>query len=192
MYVQALRPKSAAPFLWAVSNSRLCVGVSMKLGYAIVFMIIVIAAFVIGTRFRVAHALIQHPRAISGLEQIHRLNLQKMCSEQAAKAFNDMRFMPHDFNNSFLDHYNEKLGKCFILIHIFNIDNHRMTIAESLSDAFGGADYGDYYNWHYTSDPIPGIDHIVMCDRKPDGINSQEPCKSHEEWDSYTARYMKD
>jgi len=76
------------------------------------------------------------------------LDLQQKCARQAGEAFS------HDFLASlagkdpltnFTNHYNSKLGKCFVLINI-NVITARKTMSETkfLSDAFEGKSYGVY------------------------------------------------
>lgn len=128
-------------------------------------------------------------------DRISRLTLERMCAEQADKAFKMAGFEPKpNVINSFYSHYSMKLGHCFAVFHTYDasaiVGRNTVSNFESIQEPFEGDDYGGYFQSHDMSGPIPQ-DRYVDCHVEPPG-GRRENCKSEEGWNVLRARYMRD
>lgn len=81
----------------------------------------------------------------SSAAQKYNLDSQEKCTKQAEKNFKDQDAETEGkISNSYVSHYNQKLNKCFILIHRTFLTNSTYFIDEILSDAYGGEGYAEY------------------------------------------------
>ena len=168
----------------------------MKPSFFVFGIMALVATFLLGTRFTELRGTSARPAESSIEDQVHRLDLQRTCAEQADKSFHLGGYQPkQDVINSYTNHYNAKLGKCFILLNIYDASTiaSKGTVStfQELQDAFEGTIYGDFFLSHDTKAPPPGTDHFVMCKMTPPG-DKQELCSSQEQWDALVKRYMRD
>lgn len=130
----------------------------------------------------------QQPQPDPKLEdQTRLLELQKMCADQAAKAFHSADY-PRKANviNTYINHYSAKSGRCFMLVNIYDTSKNLPSSFEAL-DAFEGRRLGSFFA--QTETDAKAADQIVTCDEKPLG-RPQKACSSKKEWDAYKALYM--
>jgi hypothetical protein len=77
------------------------------------------------------------------------LNFQAKCAGQAKVVFNEFSGGTKDFA-SYENHYNRKLGKCFVFLRSQSAKQLSATSYGYLADAFENKDVGDFYI--YTAD----------------------------------------
>ena len=121
-------------------------------------------------------------------DQAKMLDLQKTCSEQAARAFRSADY-PRKTNviNTYTNHYAPKLGRCFMLVNIYDTsDQDNASTFETVEDAFEGRRLGSFFVQNTGGAKMA---HVATCEEKPVGARAKE-CKSKAEWDAFKARYM--
>jgi hypothetical protein len=162
----------------------------MKAGVAALCMIAIVAAFLLGTRF----PELFRPAPSSSIEQVRRLDLQRMCADQADKSFKAAGFQPkQNVMNTYTSHYSAKFGKCFVLFNVYDISNvvekNYETTYQQLGDAFEGMDYGSSFAIRETKGQnVPSYTH---CRIDPPG-GKPETCRSQAQWEALANRYMRD
>jgi len=132
----------------------------------------------------------QHADPIPSLDDRAKLlQLQKVCAEQAAQTFRAANY-PRKANviNSYASHYSAKLGRCFMLVTIFDsTDAENVSTFETVEDAFENRRLGTYFV--PTARAQDAGTHVATCEERPIG-ELQKSCNSRIEWDAYKARYM--
>ncbi|HKD47978.1 MAG TPA: hypothetical protein VKB67_09845 [Rhizomicrobium sp.] len=132
----------------------------------------------------------QHTDPLPSLDdQAKLLQLQKICAEQAAQTFRAANYLRKaNVINSYASHYSAKLGRCFILVTIFDsTDAENVSTFETIEDAFEGRRLGTYFV-PSARDEKAGT-HVATCEERAIG-ELQKSCGSRIEWDAYKARYM--
>lgn len=122
-------------------------------------------------------------------DQVKRLDLEKTCSDQAAKAFRSADYpRKTDVINTYTNHYASRQGKCFMVVNIYDTsDEDNASTFETVEDAFEGRRLGSFFV--QKAQGAGSAAHIVTCDEKPVGARPKS-CASKAEWDAYKARYM--
>lgn len=119
--------------------------------------------------------------------QMQNLNLQEKCAEGAKKYFQDGGF--NSTTESFVNHYNTKLNKCFILVH--SLQSQQNYYSDALIDAFEGLTYARIMvNF---KDPLQ--QKVLECAFYPSSeVNDKNvvSCKSQDEFNNLTRSYMSD
>ena len=111
------------------------------------------------------------------------LELQGKCSSQAHRALAQSGFDASDFPKA-ENHYNEKLGKCFIMIYTTSAHKNGLSRYIFLQDAFENRDYGECF-FSLVKD---GKNQMFTCRvMLPDG---EKICHSFEEFIELTKYYM--
>lgn len=122
-------------------------------------------------------------------DQVKRVDLEKTCADQAAKAFRSADY-PRKANviNTYTNHYAARAGKCFMVVNIYDTsDEDNASTFETVEDAFEGRRLGSFFAQNGQSGPSAG--HVVTCEEKPVAAKAKS-CKSKAEWDAFKARYM--
>ncbi len=131
------------------------------------------------------------------------LDEQQKCADRAAWFFNQQvgdfnsKTTQQDETNSYTDHWNQQMNKCFVLINSgwsANINGvFTLFVDKALSDAFEGTSYGEFTS----SGPgfLDGEQKIMSCsmNKNGDGLNMSntgQQCKSAAEFDAYVASFM--
>lgn len=143
-----------------------------------------VGAFILGTFYPRREPSPRAPVADAGRD----LNYQKTCAEGAAAYFKSSNPV-NDSNHTsgYTNHYNAKLGKCFILI----TDNDyskagTLGIFISLIDAFEGTQYGNCLeNFDDTSKDT----HALLCFAFPDGV-TKKVLYTPKQWDDFADGMM--
>jgi hypothetical protein len=115
------------------------------------------------------------------------LELQEKCANQARAVFREMGWDKKPFA-LYTNHYNRKLNKCFIRIESREFTRNVPSIAVSISDAFEGKGYAEYF-WNNTQgkkywDVKPFICNVTQLS------GEERPCTSQEEFDDFVRLYM--
>ncbi len=109
---------------------------------------------------------------------ITNLNLQEKCAKQAEKAYNNSGFKTGGNEISgFINHYNPKLNKCFVLMSNNSYDSGDGSIYTSLYDAYEGKLYAEYFRKLSTVKPFV----CTMLDKF---------CHGDEEFNTFVNIYM--
>jgi hypothetical protein len=145
------------------------------------FVAVAIIAVAVAADFHVDHEL-NRPEFI--------LALQKRCAKQAERVGSGWKQSDDPVNGtveSYTDHYNASLGRCFILFKITINDRVDKETRKSFSlrDAFEQATYAEYFE----SD-LPGFNPLVStCSLT---MPSEKPvvCHSREEWNRLIKPYI--
>ena len=136
-------------------------------------------------------------------DQANSLAVQAQCANRAEQVFKQQMgdtnstVTQHDETNSYTNHWNQQLGKCFVLIDSrwsAEINGtFTLFIDKTLLDAFEGHLYGEFSS----NGPgmLDGEQEISGCRmyRTGDGLNATsqgQQCKSEAEFDSYTSSLM--
>jgi hypothetical protein len=73
------------------------------------------------------------------------LDLQGRCASQSRSIFKDQGPWSKGVSVTYTNHYNQRLGKCFIEIHATTPGKQGIFASTWISDAFERKDYGEYY-----------------------------------------------
>jgi hypothetical protein len=162
----------------------------MRATTAVFVVLVTIGAFLLGTRFP---ELFRKPPYPNVEEEVRLLDLQRMCAEAADKSFKLAGYKPkQDVINSYLNHYDSKLRKCFVLLSTYDPSTSgTISTFQELDDAFEGTTYGNFVLSQNIKGPGPVTDHFVTCQMQPPGAE-QVLCHSREEWDALVNRYMRE
>jgi hypothetical protein len=114
------------------------------------------------------------------------LDLQEKCAKQAAIAFHQQGFSENDAD--YVNHYNVKLGRCFIQITKTSMSGNFPATTKSLSDAFEGKEFGSYL-WINTEgkkywEVAPRMCSVTL----PTG--EERTCTSDTEYDELSRAYL--
>lgn len=124
--------------------------------------------------------------------QLRELQLQKLCAEQAKESFErDRKPRKAGMLESYTNHYNAKLQKCFILTNTWDGSASKtgMTfVSQDLSDAFENLSFGDFDKSVVVGPPE--TERILECEMMPAEKPDEAKCKSEAEWKAYVRRYM--
>jgi hypothetical protein len=119
------------------------------------------------------------------------IDLQEKCASQAKRAFEQSGYQNNEMAGYF-NHYNHKLGKCFVETQSTDAKTTPGTIwtYKVLSDAYEGKIYGTY-SWHTVENKkyweVPPFD----CSMYPDGNDSSlKICKSDAEFDNFGSTFL--
>ena len=107
------------------------------------------------------------------------LDLQAKCSKQAAIVFKELGYRSDKLVDSYENHYNSKLQKCFI--SIYQIDINNLITTRNLLDAFEKRQYASFMkNPHKNT---------VNCSLGLD-IQEQRLCTNEAEYNAFEKEYM--
>jgi Tfp pilus assembly protein PilV len=114
------------------------------------------------------------------------LDLQAKCARQAAVMFHELGYTMDD--SDYVNHYNMKLGRCFMQISKTKMAGTSPSTTKSLSDAFEGKVFGSYL-WINTQNKkywevAPWECKVTL----PSGEEKQ--CKSSDEYDALSKAYL--
>jgi hypothetical protein len=148
-----------------------------------------ILSFLIGSFLLILTAY-QPRQATAGQKDDY--ELQERCSKRAAERFKEDSgyFAQSDkdtkYRTTYINHYNRKLNKCFVLFATFGVPMGKKDIQEfgtssdkSLWDINENKQYGDFFKFRASPDPI-------ICEV------SDKLCHSEAEWDSLVKTYMEE
>ena len=115
------------------------------------------------------------------------LEQQAICAKQAKVFFEEMKAnqqITDQYHQSYESHYNTKLNKCFIHVHIAILKGEHITKRDLLFDAFEKRGYAEYF-W---ASPRKN-----SCDLSPTSQDKDlRTCASKGEYDAFVAKYMED
>jgi len=113
-------------------------------------------------------------------KQVSNFELQAKCAVQATESFNYFVVDPKENQeDTYINHYNLKYNKCFILIkYPIGIENKDGIYMEDLYDAVEKKPYGSFWV------KIPTWDKPIACEML------DKFCNSRTEWDAFVKTYM--
>jgi hypothetical protein len=132
-------------------------------------------------------------RELSEKARTSGIELQGKCAERAALVFRDWGWAKKP-NAWYENHYNEELGKCFVLIADKDAESTTgMTATETfvyrqLFDAFEGKQYADY-GWHFEEGKGYSEAAVDTCEVTARS-GEKRTCKSQDEFDALAKTYM--
>jgi hypothetical protein len=115
------------------------------------------------------------------------IELQSQCAKQAAIAFKQSGWSTEKLADS-INHYNTKLGKCFVEITDTTIENGDPSHSAIVSDAFEGKVYGSYQWINVTKKQFWEVPPTECEVTMPTGETKY--CKSSAEFEDLTKIYM--
>jgi len=115
------------------------------------------------------------------------MELQSQCAKQAAIAFKQSGWSTEKLADS-TNHYNTRLGKCFVEITNTTIENGHPGHSAIVSDAFEGKVYGSYEWINVTNKQFWEVPPTECEVTVPTGETKY--CKSSEEFEDLTKIYM--
>lgn len=105
---------------------------------------------------------------------IGNIDFQEKCAKQAEKLYNDISKPKENSLNGFINHYNPKLGKCFVLMRFNSFGKF---ISKYLYDAYESKLYAKYFRDIENTKPLV----CTILDKS---------CQNDEEFDSFINIYM--
>ena len=119
------------------------------------------------------------------------LSQQKVCAEEARKAFNKS-FKPQQdgITYEFTSHYDTQTNVCYVLVHGGGVTTSTSSpyVTNSVFDAIEGRTYGDYV-WINTQKKKYWEVAPMICEVKPRG-SDKVLCHSDEEFDQLIDKYF--
>jgi hypothetical protein len=119
--------------------------------------------------------------SINASTRVATLAQQKMCAEQADKAFNGSAASEKGKNTSYVNHYDARANVCYVIVHEV-MGNGSQGYSYFIRDAFEGRIYGSLIVIGYNPNP-------AECDVTPHGQETIR-CKSSDEFDALVAKYF--
>jgi len=118
------------------------------------------------------------------------LDLQRKCAEQAVQMFPkyikdiQLNLTNHDVPAEYINHYNKKYQKCFMLVRFSNelFGSHSIATNRRVIDAFEGSRFAEYKSINGSSNP--DVCEILL----PEG--NKEKCESSEQFDELIRIFM--
>jgi hypothetical protein len=121
---------------------------------------------------------------LNGVTKGASLELQKKCADQSASEFKTWGWNKKPLAG-YINHYQRNLNKCFVRIEDLESSNHVPATSITVSDAFEGKVYGDYYEWINTEGKKePSICRVTLLS------GEAKFCHSKEEFDQLVKVYM--
>ena len=112
------------------------------------------------------------------------VQLRERCADQAEKSFHQMGYsenMDSPYQGFFRNHYNAKLGKCFVAIESTKSVRDKVFTNQFLLDAFENRKYAEFIR-EFPKPP-------VLC-KLIAHTNDEKFCKSEDEYKAFVDRYM--
>jgi len=119
------------------------------------------------------------------------LALQAQCAEAAANAYVAEGYGPADRSGdvtSYVDHYDQKLNKCFIEIS----DSSSALREITLIDAYGLQQYADLLIFFAPRYNNGGSNPVCDVDEQISDVSARAACNSQADFDAYVNPYMTD
>lgn len=108
---------------------------------------------------------------------IGNIDFQEKCAKQSEKLYNDVGKAKGNALNGFINHYNPKLSKCFVLMGFNSYDSNGGFISKYLYDAYESKLYAEYFRNIENMKPLV----CVILDKS---------CQNDQQFDSFVNIYM--
>jgi hypothetical protein len=114
------------------------------------------------------------------------VELQERCARQSAQVSRAMGYNPQSALGGYENHFNTKLGKCFILVTIIDMKTEPGALLTSvmLADAYESREYANFMS---KSGGVPWGE--PYCTVSPLG-KEQQQCRSRGEFDAFVRPFM--
>jgi hypothetical protein len=83
-------------------------------------------------------------KALEARPKTNTLELQEKCAKQAAFVFKESG-LKQEATNGFINHYNDKLNKCMVILQATNVVEKEFAIRRTIYDAFEGTERGEFF-----------------------------------------------
>jgi hypothetical protein len=150
-------------------------------------MTVVVLAVVIHSQSAKLSALQTRTAEVKTVPQTASMELQSQCAKQAAIAFKQSGWSSEKLADS-TNHYNTRLGKCFVEITNTTIENGHPGHSAIVSDAFEGKVYASYEWINVTNKQFWEVPPTECQVAMPNGETKY--CKSSGEFEEFTKIYM--
>jgi hypothetical protein len=155
-----------------------------KMGIIIALLIVALSA---AYYFVIFLPIQQQPESLPGQNQVGDIDLQVKCADGAAKLFKQLGYDSSKGTDSYTNHWNKNLEKCFMLIQ----SSANGTIYEYLTDVFEIKTYGA--TWRGVDALGDPSTIMLSCEMYKDGNQSSlKNCHSEIDFESFVKSYMEE
>lgn len=120
-------------------------------------------------------------------QQVNNVDLQTKCADAAAKIFKAAGYSANNLA-SYTNHWNKKLGKCFILSVSYIEDSKE----KDLYDVYENKQYGTFFESNATRSMGSPDCEMYPSGRLSDNVSNFQKCNSEIEFDDFVNPFMND